>query len=222
MLRFATVRVRERLGTASYENHPATHPQCRRRLPVPQVSHLHPDLAIGEPEGVGPVAGWLAQLRLSLVATAHLLLYPHSCPPVTASIRNATPDERGDDEGGGSGAPDGSDELRNGSARRRTAEASAAFRRCHDNASTGGAVRTLSRHLIPSAEDRCARLSSLDYRKRSPKRTGPFQPPSWNLRRSKEAFKTDSERLVACIAIPGNWYHEGHRNDGPYERSSVD
>ena len=183
MLRFATVRVRERLGTAAYENHPATHPQCRRRLPVPQVSHLHPDLAIGEPEGVGPVAGWLAQLRLSLVATAHLLLYPHSCPPVTASIRNATPDERGDDEGGGSGAPDGSDELRNGSARRRTAEASAAFR------------------PEPAPEP---------------------DPESRNLRRSKEAFETDSERLVACIAIPGNWYHEGHRNDGPYERSSVD
>ena len=171
------------------------------------------------------------------VATARLLLYPHSCPPVTASIRKATPDERGDGEGGGSGAQDGSDELRNGSARRRTAEASAAFRRCHDNASAGGAVQTLSRHLIPSAEDHCARLSSLDYRKRSPKKTGPFRPEpvpdpdpgSRNLRRSKEAFKTDSERLVACIAIPGNWHHEGRRNDtkgtendGPYERSSVD
>ena len=68
--------------------------------------------------------------------------------------------------------------------------------------------------VIPSAEDHCARLRSLDYRKRSPQKTGPFRPEpapdpdpgSRNLRRSKEAFKTDSERLVLCIAIPGNWY----------------
>ena len=60
--------------------------------------------------------------------------------------------------------------------------------------------------LIPSAEDHCARLSSLDDRKRSSKKTSSFRPPSRILRRSKEAFETDSERLITRIAIPGNWY----------------
>jgi len=39
-----------------------------------------------------------------------------------------------------------------------------------------------------------------------PCKTGSFWPPSRNLRRSNEALKTDLERVVTCVAIPGDWY----------------
>ena len=77
----------------------------------------------------------------------------------------------------------------------------------------------LAARVIPSAEDHCARLSSLDYRKRSPQRTDSFRPPSRNLRRSKEAFKTGSERLVTCMAIPGNWYDSSPNKEPSWEKT---
>ena len=61
--------------------------------------------------------------------------------------------------------------------------------------------------LIPSTENHYTRLSTLVGRRLPPCETGSFRPPSRNLRRSKEALKTDLERLVTCMAILDNWYN---------------
>jgi hypothetical protein len=63
-------------------------------------------------------------------------------------------------------------------------------------------------HLIPSTEDHCAHLSTLVNRRLPLCKTGSFRSPSRNLHRSKEALKTDLERLVKYMAIPGNRYHK--------------